>query len=119
MNLKPTKKLTLKEAEQALVEFRKKYPTITEVFEREFSKAKVSRKDKPCVPEAGHTKFYVECERLDMYTAIGADNQHHASNKATKLFGPHWSCVTERMGMNNTQFKTVKEFTELIKTLSI
>lgn len=77
------------------------------------------KKDKPCVPEAGHTKFYVECERLDIYTAIGADNQHHASNKATKLFGPHWSCVSERVGLNNTQFRTVKEFTELIKTLPI
>lgn len=78
----------------------------------------VEKKVKETIPDAGHIKFYVECKRLDMFTCIGADNQHHASNKATKLFGPHWSCVTERMGMNNTQFKTVKEFTELIKTLT-
>lgn len=71
------------------------------------------------IPEAGHFKFYVDCKRLDIYTCIGADNQHHASNKATKLFGPHWTCVTQRMGMTSTQFRTVKEFTELIKTLPI
>jgi hypothetical protein len=77
----------------------------------------LSKRDKPCIPEHGHHKFYVECERLDIYTAIGADNQHHASNKATKLFGPHWSCVSQRVGLNNTQYRTPKEFKELISTL--
>lgn len=79
----------------------------------------VEKKIKETIPEAGHIKFYVECKRLDMFTVIGADNQHHASNKATKLFGPHWTCCSQRIGMNTSQFRTVKEFKELINTLPI
>jgi hypothetical protein len=59
-------------------------------------KALSKRKINLVFQKHGHHKFYVECERLDIYTAIGADNQHHASNKATKLFGPHWSCVSSK-----------------------
>lgn len=117
MNLKPYKKLTLKEAQQALEDFRKKYPQIIDLFEREFKKTKTEKKDKPCMPDAGHLRFYVECSRLDTYTVIGADNQHHASNKATKLFGPHWTCVTTRMAMNGTQYVTPIQFKELLSTL--
>lgn len=48
--------------------------------------------------EEGHTRYYVCCERFFVYTSIGADNIHHASNKATKLFGPHWSHLTPNAG---------------------
>lgn len=74
-------------------------------------------KAKETIPEDGHQKYYVDCTRLDIYTAIGADNQHHASNKATKLFGPHWTCVSQRIALAHTQFRTPKEFKELLATL--
>lgn len=69
------------------------------------------------VVEAGHFKFYVDCNRLDIYTVIGADNQHHASNKATKLFGPHWSRCSSLIAMNSTCFVTPTKFKELLATL--
>lgn len=70
------------------------------------------------VPEAGTERFFVLCSRLSIYTTIGADNRHHASNKATKLFGPHWSSITQsHYLMKDHLFETVAEFSRLIKTL--
>lgn len=69
-------------------------------------------------PEAGVQRFYVACEKLSCYTSIGADNRHHASNKATKLFGPHWSQITQDAHFTRGyQFYKVGEFSELIRTL--
>lgn len=73
--------------------------------------------EKVTIPDAGHHRFYVECERLAIYTVIGADNQHHASNKATKLFGPHWSCCSTLIGMQAYQFVDHKDFKQLLATL--
>jgi hypothetical protein len=53
---------------------------------------------KESLPEEGHIKYFVCCEKYFVYTAIGADNVHHASNKATKLFGPHWTHLTHNAG---------------------
>lgn len=47
------------------------------------------------IPEVGTMKFFICCSKLGIYTSIGADNRHHAANKATKLFGPHWSSLTQ------------------------
>lgn len=69
-------------------------------------------------PDAGQQKFFVLCDRLTVYTSIGADNVHHASNKSTKLFGPHWSKVTQdAMHCRGYQHCTVAEFNELLRTL--
>ncbi len=69
-------------------------------------------------PKAGQFKFFVICGRLSMYTSIGAENRHHASNKATKLFGPNWSQITtEAHFVRGYQFYKVDEFNELIRTL--
>jgi hypothetical protein len=69
-------------------------------------------------PEEGHNKFYVICVRLAVYTVIGADNRHHASNKATKLFGPNWSQVrSDSYFGNSPTYVNPKEFKELLKTL--
>lgn len=69
-------------------------------------------------PDAGHERFFVSCDRLAIYTSIGADNRHHASNKATKLFGPNWSRVhTSHYLDKEFKFVPVKEFKELLKTL--
>jgi hypothetical protein len=77
-----------------------------------------TRLEKPTDPEAGHEKFVVTCDKLTIYTTIGADNLHHASNKATKLFGPHWSQITQSHYIAKEYlFLTVAKFTELIKTL--
>lgn len=68
----------------------------------------------------GHNCYFVACEKLGIYTSIGADNIHHASNKATKLFGAHWGFLRphnnchELMGY---QHFPVAEFGGLIKTL--
>lgn len=73
-------------------------------------------------PEAGHVRYYILCSKLNIFTAIGADNIHHASNKATKLFGPHWTSLMTDTNHNSFILRewtscTVKEFNELIKTL--
>jgi hypothetical protein len=76
------------------------------------------KKERIIIPEKGQVKFFVTCERLTLYTTIGADNTHHASNKATKLFGPHWSKVTtEPFHCQGYEFCTVAIFTQLLKTL--
>lgn len=70
--------------------------------------------------EAGHMKFFVACDRLGIYTSIGADNIHHASNKATKLFGPHWSFIRDYYhshDLGSMQHYPVAQFNELLRTL--
>lgn len=72
--------------------------------------------------ETGHTKYFVANHRLGIYTCIGADNKHHASNKATKLFGPNgWSFLRNEFqtspSLDGFEGKPYKEFKELIKTL--
>jgi hypothetical protein len=79
-----------------------------------------ARESKETNPEAGHMKFFVICHKLCIYTSIGADNIHHASNKATKLFGPNWSQITQDAGIGKGyQFFGVTHFNDLLKTLSI
>lgn len=69
-------------------------------------------------PHEGSQKFFVLCDRLTIYTSIGADNRHHASNKATKLFGPHWDKITQDASHGRGyQFYPVGAFSELIRTL--
>lgn len=74
------------------------------------------------IPEVGHLKYYIANMRLGIYTCIGADNVHHASNKATKLFGPDgWSFLRNEYqtspSLDGFEAKPYKEFKELIKTL--
>lgn len=74
------------------------------------------------LPEEGHEKFFVCCSRLMIYTAIGAENIHHASNKATKLFGPKWTSLKRTnhdygFTMRLWDFVGVVSFKELLKTL--
>lgn len=69
-------------------------------------------------PDAGAIRFFVLCERLSIYTSIGADNIHHASNKCTKLFGPNWSQITQDAYLlRGYKHVIVGVFTALIKTL--
>lgn len=83
-----------------------------------FDKAIKRLEEKETIPEAGSQAFSVYCDRLGIYTTIGADNRHHASNKATKLFGPHWSAIRDKyQARNEFKFCTVKEFGDLIRTL--
>lgn len=66
----------------------------------------------------GLHKFFVLSDRFAVYTSIGADNRHHAANKATKLFGPNWTQVRQdHDGGIGYQFVPVVEFKELLKTL--
>jgi hypothetical protein len=67
----------------------------------------------------GASKFFVLCSRLSIYTSIGADNVHHASNKATKLFGTRWSSITKHdSGVpNHYESFTVARFNELVRGL--
>lgn len=69
-------------------------------------------------PEKGLTKFFVLAFKFAVYTSIGADNRHHAANKATKLFGPNWSQVRpDHSGGAGYSFVSVADFKELLKTL--
>jgi len=71
-------------------------------------------------PTEGHESYQVLCHKLCIYTVIGADNLHHASNKATKLFGPHWGQITQDEGMGRGyHFVPVAKFNELLKTFQI
>lgn len=80
----------------------------------------IPKETKVTIPEEGHQKFYVVCERFGIFTTIGADNQHHASNKATKLFGPNWSQISQQYYFPmNYNFMPYREFKELLKTLPI
>lgn len=84
----------------------------------------VRDKAKETIPTMGHTKFYIANHRLGIYTCIGADNVHHASNKATKLFGPNgWSFLRNEYqvapSLNGFEAKPYKEFKELIATIPI
>lgn len=74
------------------------------------------------LPEDGHEKFFVCCSRLMIYTAIGAENIHHASNKATKLFGPKWTSLKRanndhHFSMRLWEYLGVVAFKELLNTL--
>jgi hypothetical protein len=87
-----------------------------------FTERLTTRPIKETIPLAGHCNFRITCNRFMVSTVIGADNQHHASNKATKLFGPHWSQVVPDSGRNIELYQrysyiSVKEFTELLRTL--
>jgi hypothetical protein len=76
-------------------------------------------KEKETIPDAGHIKYFILCERLSIYTSIGADNVHHASNKATKLFGPMWSQLTpEAYLIRGYSYTSVKDFTLLVRGLA-
>lgn len=79
---------------------------------------KDEKKTKQTIPEEGSLRYYVTCDRFTIYTSMGADNVHHASNKATKLWGPHWSqLTTDAYNLRGYSFVPVKEFGELLKTL--
>lgn len=69
-------------------------------------------------PHAGHHKFFVLCRKLGVYTSIGADNVHHASNKANKLFGPNWSslCADSYLVRGYEHASTI-QFRELLSEL--
>lgn len=75
-------------------------------------------KGKETIPEKGAEKYFVYNDRLGIYTSIGADNRHHASNKATKLFGPHWDSIRSNyQAKEGYQFYTVAQYGELIRSL--
>lgn len=73
--------------------------------------------EKETIPSAGIKKFSVTIDPLKIYTTIGADNEHHAANKATKLFGPGWSGIYDRGPTKKSvyRFVPVTEFRELAK----
>lgn len=75
-------------------------------------------------PSAGVYSFMIFNSKLSIYTSIGADNIHHASNKATKLFGNCWTSL--KVNTHNNVFEagrmgytcySVAEFSELIRSL--
>lgn len=68
--------------------------------------------------DKGTDKYYIVCARLSIYTTIGADNRHHAANKATKLFGPNWSSLTQADRLvDYLQFTSVTTFKKLLSSL--
>lgn len=78
-------------------------------------------KEKETIPEAGAQSFLVLNEQSKKYTLIGADNIHHAENKATKLFGIGWNTI--KFGyqiadvMKCYSFLPVKQFNQLLALL--
>ena|SRR5258706_9414894 len=70
-------------------------------------------------PEEGHQRYFVYLIRFSVYTIIGAENIHHASNKATKLWGPNWDRIglIEPGNKAPVTFCPVKEFSKKIKKL--
>jgi hypothetical protein len=88
------------------------------IVEWDWSTAK--KVDRPTVPDEGHQRYFVHCDKLSIYTTMGADNIHHASNKATKLWGPYWSKITTDQGYGKGNvWYPVKDFGELLSTLQI
>lgn len=83
-------------------------------------KALGKRKEKITIPEAGTEKYYVISTRYGVFTTIGADNRHHAANKATKLFGPEWDFLrdsSKSMQVNSTYaFMGVKDFKQILNS---
>lgn len=59
-------------------------------------------------------KFYIWHMPLSIYTTIGADNIHHACNKATKMFQGEWSGICEKK-LLGYEFKTIKDFNAIIR----
>src|SRR6266571_4812131 len=86
------------------------------------TESRQKKKEKKTIPEAGSNKYLVILYPFTCYTVIGADNIHHAYNKATKLWGPYWSRVADAAHQFNIDkfatFVSVKEFGARIKTLS-
>lgn len=71
-------------------------------------------------PEKGTKRFCVILKDMLCYTIIGAENIHHAANKATLLWGSRWTNLSEIVpGFSSIlKFCPVKEFGQRIKTLS-
>jgi len=79
-----------------------------------------SKKIKSSKPEEGTRRFCIILRDMLCYTIIGAENVHHAANKATKLWGPHWTNISEiTPGFTSMiSFCSVKEFGQRVKTIS-
>jgi len=79
-----------------------------------------SKKVKHSKPEEGTKRFCILLKDMLCYTIIGAENIHHAANKATFLWGPHWTNISEiKPGFTSLiNFCSVKEFGQRIKTIS-
>lgn len=74
------------------------------------------KKEKRSNPEAGGFKFYACHTLTHSYTAFGADNHHHAFNKATKLWKGLWNFITNKEPNQKVwTYITVKEFNAVIK----
>jgi hypothetical protein len=65
--------------------------------------------------EEGGKKFYVCHTRTHSYTALGANNHHHAFNKASKLWSGLWSYVTDKEPSSAWTYVPVKEFNAIVK----
>lgn len=64
--------------------------------------------------------FYILCDSSlgIYYTVIGAENFHHASNKATKLFGNKWTGITRtKPSPHNCEYMSLVSFGELVREL--
>jgi hypothetical protein len=72
----------------------------------------------PSDPEQGTQKYYVHNWKLQICTVMGADNKHHAANKAALLWKDKWDALRPRP-MPNYEFVPVKEFNKLIKAISL
>lgn len=59
--------------------------------------------------------FYVYHLPSRTFTTLGAENIHHACNKATKEFQGEWSGITRTRPGYNWSFKDIKHFNEIIK----
>jgi len=63
--------------------------------------------------------FLVTNKELRICTVIGAENTHHAGNKATKLWGMHWDAVEPvNTAFLYPKYLSLREFNKQIKELS-
>jgi len=64
-----------------------------------------------------HTKFYVFHKPTRTYTALGAKNIHHATNKASKLYGGEWTGIMRtKPAATSWTYVPVRKFGELLRS---
>lgn len=116
MAKKPSASKLKKSSDKLLATYMLENPEIAIILQQAIDAAQ-----KPtCNPQEGHERYFVHCRKLCIYTSMGANNLHHASNKATKLWGPNWSNVTQDQGLfKEHKFVVAKQFGLLLRTLQI
>lgn len=84
------------------------YKTTRELQER-------SSDQDDCYAGVGAVKFTIHFKPLNIHTSIGADNVHHAMNKATKLWKDGWTNLDRMVGRRSSDFVPVREYGKLVK----